>query len=183
MRAKQKYKWLALAGDCYYSPMANLEFTGDGQVFETAAQLFEQTKEQLEVLLPWADIQHVGATAVPGSITKGDLDIVVRVPNDRLGASDQILADLFERNTGSDRTSEFSAFEKKNSDPTLGVQLVGIGSENDCFHKWVRLLARDAELLEAYNRLKRDHAGGEMETYREAKSAFIQSHLRSNADG
>lgn len=163
--------------------MTNLRFKNDARVFEAAAQLFDQLRTQLETLLPWADIQHVGATAVPGSLTKGDLDIVVRVTTEKFATSDRILEGLFDRNTGSDRTNEFSAFEKKESDPQLGVQLVGIGSKHDCFHTWVNLLTNDTHLLDAYNRLKRDYAGGEMETYRKAKSTFIETRLRSRASG
>jgi GrpB-like predicted nucleotidyltransferase (UPF0157 family) len=42
-------------------------------------QRFEQLKAELAVLIPDADIQHVGSTAIPGSLTKGDLDIQIRV--------------------------------------------------------------------------------------------------------
>ena len=33
----------------------------------------------LRPLLPTAEIEHIGATAIPGALTKGDLDVMVRV--------------------------------------------------------------------------------------------------------
>jgi GrpB-like predicted nucleotidyltransferase (UPF0157 family) len=51
---------------------------------EQAQRLFEAvSKSLIEVLPPAADVRHFGATAVPGCLTKGDLDIVVRVPIDQ----------------------------------------------------------------------------------------------------
>ena len=42
-------------------------------------QQFEKLMVELETLVPDADIHHVGSTAIPGSLTKGDLDVQVRV--------------------------------------------------------------------------------------------------------
>ena len=45
-----------------------------------ARHLFEEVRSRLAAALPEAArIHHIGATAVPGCLTKGDLDIVVRV--------------------------------------------------------------------------------------------------------
>jgi GrpB-like predicted nucleotidyltransferase (UPF0157 family) len=48
---------------------------------EQAQRLFETVSKMLtEVLPPTADVRHIGA--VPGRLTKGDLDIVIRIPTD-----------------------------------------------------------------------------------------------------
>ena len=92
-----------------------------------AERLFASVRETLaELLPPTADIRHVGATAVPGCLTKGDLDIVVRVPANDFAAADAVLASRFARNGGSIRTDTFSAFEDGSSQPHLGVQLAVI---------------------------------------------------------
>ncbi|MES5047191.1 GrpB family protein [Rhizobium nepotum] len=57
-----------------------------------------------------AEIEHVGATAVPGCLTKGDLDICIRVAATDFDAADRILARSFQRNPGSVRSGAFSAF-------------------------------------------------------------------------
>jgi GrpB-like predicted nucleotidyltransferase (UPF0157 family) len=46
---------------------------------EAARHVFDAHRSAIEALLPRARIEHVGSTAVPGSVTKGDLDVCVIV--------------------------------------------------------------------------------------------------------
>jgi len=143
-----------------------------------AERLFASVRETLaELLPPTADIRHVGATAVPGCLTKGDLDIVVRVPANDFAAADAVLASRFARNGGSIRTDTFSAFEDGSSQPHLGVQLAVIDGPFDDFHRFTEALRKRPELVEAYNALKRAHDGADMARYRAAKAAFVERAL------
>ncbi len=126
-----------------------------------------------------ADIRHIGATAVPGCLTKGDLDIVVRVAAADFATADVVLAARFARNTGSTHTDTFSAFEDADTSPHLGVQLAVAGSPDDCFHTFAEALRRDPHLLTEYNILKQGFDGQPMDVYRAAKSAFIERVLLS----
>lgn len=148
-----------------------------------ADRLFARIAAELRDLLPFsAEIRHVGATAVPGCLTKGDLDIVVRVPAEAFGAADEALAARFARNTGSKHTDGFSSFEDAATIPHLGVQLTVAGGADDYFHLFVDALLRDPELVAQYNVLKRRFDGQPMDVYRTAKSAFVEdvlAHLRS----
>ena len=157
--------------------MEVVHFSDDEEIFQRAGKLFEASAFLLRELIPWADVHHVGSTAVPGSLTKGDLDIVVRVPAERFNEADQLLSVSFDRNTKSDRTSGFSAFEDSGKEPHLGVQLVAIGSRLDTFHTWVEKLRADDILLSEYNQLKREHEGMVMSTYRAAKADFIEANI------
>ena len=139
---------------------------------------FAALQARLSPLLPAArDIRHIGATAVPGCLTKGDLDIVVRVQLADFAATEATLAKLFERNTGSVRTADFAAFKDDLADPQLGIQLTAIGGAFDNFHCFVKRLQRDPALVEAYNDLKRRFHGRAMDEYREAKGAFVATVL------
>ena len=143
-----------------------------------AHELFERTAAILRGLLPAsADIRHIGATAVPGCLTKGDLDIVVRVEAADFSAADTAIATLLARNTGSTHTTTFSAFEDGGTTPHLGVQLVVAGAPEDCFHTFAETLRRDCDLLARYNDLKRRHDGHPMDVYRAAKDGFIAQAL------
>lgn len=143
-----------------------------------AQDLFERTATTLRSLLPAsADIRHIGATAVPGCLTKGDLDIVVRVEAADFAGADATLATLFARNTGSTQSDTFSSFESASTAPPLGVQLTVVGAPNDFFHTFAEALKRDPGLLARYNALKRRFDGYPMQEYRIAKSAFIASVL------
>ncbi len=142
---------------------------------EKALQLFDEVRTLLHAVLPpGADVRHIGSTAIPGCLTKGDLDIVVRVPATGFDAADAALATRFRRNLGSVRTESFSAFEDPMAQPHLGVQLVAIGGPSDFFHVFVEALRSSPELVEAYGALKLRHDGGDMATYRAAKDAFIE---------
>lgn len=145
---------------------------------EDAERLFEHVASEIKALLPpSADIRHIGATAVAGCLTKGDLDVLVRVPAEVFGAADEALAARFARNVGSDRTETFSAFEDAMTNPHLGIQLIVAGSEGDDFHLFVDALRRDPGLVARYNALKGQFDGKPMDVYRAAKSAFIRDAL------
>lgn len=141
-------------------------------------RLFERISSELRALLPSsADIRHIGATAVAGCLTKGDLDIVVRVGADDFIVADAALAARFARNLGSKRTASFSSFEDAETSPHLGVQLTVAGGEDDDFHLFVEALKRDPELVAQYNALKRQFDGQPMDVYRAAKGAFVTTVL------
>ncbi len=145
-----------------------------------AELLFQRTALQLRALLPLsADIRHIGATAIPGCLTKGDLDIVVRVAAEDFAAADEALARRFARNTGSKRTDGFSSFEDATTWPHLGLQLTVVGGGDDYFHLFAEALMRDPDLVAQYNALKRQCDGMPMDTYRATKGDFIETVLNS----
>lgn len=156
-------------------PPFNLVDTQDA--WQKAARLFDEARLQIADALPQADIRHVGATAVPGCLTKGDLDLVVRVPCDDFEQADRSLSRLYSRNDGSIRTSAFSAFEDASTDPHLGVQLVAVDGSHDFFHQFAEALRESPDLLQAYNDLKREYVGRDMSQYRRAKDAFVERTL------
>jgi GrpB-like predicted nucleotidyltransferase (UPF0157 family) len=160
-----------------------VHFSGAAEVFARADALYEQVEWMLRTRLPNADVHHVGSTAVRGSITKGDLDVVVRVTRDAFHAAEDLLESVFERNTESSRSEDFAAFLDKTTNPELGVQLVVVGGAADTFLAWRRKLQTDEELREKYNELKRAYEGSRMDEYREAKAEFIARHLGSGSPG
>jgi len=146
-----------------------------------ADTLFAAIKRTLQSILPGAaEILHVGATAIPGCLTKGDLDVVVRVASADFAAAYSGLAAHFARNAGSVRTADFAAFEDAGRTPHLGIQLTVNGSPFDVFHRFAAALRADPELVARYNALKRAYHDRPMTLYRAAKDAFITDVLRSD---
>lgn len=90
---------------------------------------FTSQKNIILELIPNADIHHVGSTAIPNSLTKGDLDIQVRVPSNQFFQAVEALSSIYDLNEGSVKTIEFRAFEDDTKTPPLGIQLTVIGSE------------------------------------------------------
>lgn len=129
-------------------------------------------------LLPSAEIRHVGATAIPGCLTKGDLNLVVRVDAADFPAAEERLAALFARNAGSIRTQDFAAFADETQVLPVGIQLTVKDGPLDVFHPFAEALRGDALLLERDNALKTRWAGRPMDAYRAEKARFIADVLR-----
>lgn len=126
---------------------SRVHFAPEPEWRDLAAERWKIESERILALLPQADVQHVGSTAVPGSLTKGDIDIQVRVPQDAFDEADAKLAGVYRRNTRSIRTSTFSAFEDPDASPPLGVQLTAIGGELDILWKMREVLLRRPDLV------------------------------------
>ncbi len=152
-------------------------FSNHPSIFEAAERLYRNVDRRLCKLLPRASVHHIGSTAVPGSLTKGDLDVLVQVTCEQFAGADEVIAEHYERNRGSDRTDAFSAFVNTSSTPHLGIQLVVRGSEADVFLQWRDQLRSDTALVLAYDALKRRFEGRKMSEYRNAKSRFIEKYL------
>ena len=157
-----------------------VQFSNPPAIFEAAEELFFDIERRIRAVLPSADIKHVGSTAIRGTLTKGDLDVLVRVSREDFQQADEVLARMFARNDGSDKTADFSAFEDKSKSPELGVQLTVKGAEFDFFAEWVDRLFSDKELRDSYDALKAAYQGKPMSDYRVAKNRFIESNLRKN---
>lgn len=128
-----------------------------------------------------ADIWHVGATAVPDCLTKGDLDLVVRVDASDFAGAETYLAGLFRRNDASVHTREFAAFTDEACVPPLGIQLTVRGGPFDVFHQFAAILRANPSLVARYNALKTRFDGRPMDAYRIAKVAFIEEVLKDAA--
>ena len=154
-----------------------VHFVAEESIRPVIERVFEVHRRNLSQLLPDADIQHIGGTSVSGSLTKGDLDIQVRVSQNSFAAAEESLSNRYGRNDDSVRTGEFVSFKDDSLSPPLGIQLTAIGSQFDSFCKLRELLRSRTDLLEQFNTLKRRHEGCSMEEYRAAKNAFLESIL------
>jgi len=134
---------------------------------------FEQLTGELTVLIPDADIQHVGSTAIPGSLTKGDLDIQVRVSAATYPIAKQRLAEIYDVNVGGFAAGDAVSFEDYTSVPSVGVHLTVIGGSADIQWRFRDLLAASEALRREYDDLKRQFEGKSMARYREAKEKFV----------
>jgi GrpB-like predicted nucleotidyltransferase (UPF0157 family) len=154
-----------------------VRFSNAPDFFDKADRLFDLVLSELKSALPNAEIHHVGSTAIRGTLTKGDLDILIRVDQADFNESSGVLSTMYQRNTGSDRTSDFSAFYDNTTEPHLGIQLVVTRSTYDSFLLWRDLIRENAEIREDYDDLKRRFEGKSEAEYREAKAQFIERRL------
>jgi GrpB-like predicted nucleotidyltransferase (UPF0157 family) len=149
------------------------------QSFRAAVgQLFARVEAQLSALIPDSDIQHVGSTAIPGCLTKGDLDVQLRVTPDKFEPAKEALSRMYPVNLGGFASEVAISFEDHTSQPSLGIHLTVINGSGDIQWKFRDLLLASAALREEYDQLKRKYHGGSMAEYRDAKAAFVERVLR-----
>ncbi|WP_373894125.1 GrpB family protein [Virgibacillus sp. CBA3643] len=153
--------------------MEQVNFYNQDNFKYDAEKTFLFQKERIKEIIPNAGEQHVGSTAIPNSLTKGDLDIQVRVTAGRFIQAVEALSTLYESNEGSVKTSEFRAFKNDSTNPPLGIQLTVIGSEFDFFWKFRDVLLQNDQYRVEYDHLKRKFEAESMEDYREAKNEFF----------
>ncbi len=137
------------------------------------SQRFEQLKGELEALIPGADIQHVGSTAIQGSLTKGDLDIQVRVAAASYTVAKKRLSAIYDVNVGGFAADDAVSFEDYTGMPSVGIHLTVIGGSSDTQWRFRDLLVASESLLKEYDDLKRQFDGRSMAKYREAKERFV----------
>lgn len=136
----------------------------------------DQLLSTLAKLVPEADVVEVGSTAIPGVIGKGDLDVLVRVPEGRFQATRQALDGAFPRNPEQLSNAIYQGYTVP-SELDVAIQLTVAGGPYDDFLPFLEALRAEPELVQAYNALKRRWDGKPMDAYREAKSSFIQAVL------
>jgi len=160
--------------------MEIVHFFKNDEFYVQAEESFQTHKRYIEQLLPYeVDIQHVGSSAIPGTLTKGDLDIQIRVPEKYFSVVLLRLGSAYDVNEGSIQTDTFRAFKNDSLPLPLGIQLTVIGSEFDFFYKFRDIFLEHEKYRIAYDELKLSFEGKPMENYRKAKQEFFESLMNS----
>lgn len=159
--------------------MTKVFFAPSQEFAEKVKKLFGRIRSELLDKFPNADIQDMGSTSVPGLLTKGDLDINMRVDKEDFAAAVEYLKTKYhphQLGNWSDGFASFSDGEGNNELP-LGIQVTVKGHEEDKFLRQRDLLASRPDLIAKYNKLKQEYNGREMDEYRQAKWRFIEDNL------
>lgn len=163
----------------------------------TAEQYQASCHARFETLLPvlsaaWPGllrIEHIGASAIPGAVSKGDLDLCLVVPAAELEAAGAALRSRqgYVEKTGTLRTEALCMLvPAEPCDPAQdhALQLVAAGSRFErLFIGFRDALRADPALLADYNALKLQHWPQGEAAYRQAKGEFVQMVLDLRAPG
>jgi len=166
--------------------LAEMHFVDEAEIREAVASVVAEHSRRILERLPSAEIHHVGATAVPGALTKGDVDLALRVDRHEFLTSCVELGCLYLVHQPENWTATYASFsDPQAGDPPVGVQLVVRESSDDLLFVALRdLLRSDPDLLAAYNDLKREHEGSPYDDYTDAKERFwepVLARLRESA--
>lgn len=151
-----------------------MRFTTSDELAPVLEVHITRISAQLAALVPRSEFHHIGATAIPGSITKGDVDVLLRVEAADFLPAVENLRSHFAINQPQNWTSEFASFTDERSFPfPLGVQLVVKASEWDFFLFLVEYFTSNPECLGEYNRIKMESAPHGVVEYRNAKERYL----------
>ena len=162
--------------------MPAIELTKASTITARVEAILAIIKPQISALLPDADIEHIGATAIPEAITKGDLDMMVRVTSKDFAVAIGRLKTLFPIKQPENWNNSFASFGDDHAYPLpLGIQLVVKDSESDFFVYIREHLIRNPAALRRYNELKQHHAPNGSEAYWQAKHLFFSEILATRS--
>lgn len=148
-----------------------VHFVKTSDISEKIGKLFNEERKKLLDLFPYAEIEHIGATAIPGTISKGDLDINIRVKPENFPKVIEVLKTEYDINQPENWTASFASFKDDNRD--LGIQVTVMNGPEDIFVKQRDYLLRHPELVSELNNLKKSFEGKDMDGYRKAKEIFF----------
>ncbi|MCY3120666.1 GrpB family protein, partial [Acinetobacter baumannii] len=87
------------------------------QYQKRCTQLFNLYRKQISALLPSAQIEHIGSSAIPNAFSKGDLDIYIEVLPDQFEfAIEQLKTLNFIEKQNTLRTNELCMLDSLNND-------------------------------------------------------------------
>jgi GrpB-like predicted nucleotidyltransferase (UPF0157 family) len=148
-------------------------FVPESDVREKIARTYDQLKLTLAALADGAEIHHVGSTAIPGSLTKGDLDVQIRVTEALFATVSSRLRALYTVNKGGFTGTDAISFEHKEGDVPVGIHLTVIDGSCDLQYRFRDRLLASPSLQTEYDDLKRRFEGKSMQAYRDAKEQFV----------
>lgn len=146
-----------------------------------ASTVFDDVAQDIAHWLPHARVEHVGASSIPGAISKGDLDVCVVVP---AASHDSAVAALvsagYAIKQDTLRTPALCMLLSPRSDWDVALQVVAVGSEFEFFMRFRDALRANPDLVEQYNQIKLDAATRDGTQYRDDKARFIQAVLKAH---
>lgn len=162
--------------------MPKVKLVAESAIAPQVRHALARVRTKIRLLLPRAKVEHIGATAIPGALTKGDLDVLVRVPPSQFHAAVSKLKTAFSVKQPQNWNKSFASF----GDDTayglpLGVQLVAKNSESDFLLFLRDHFIQSPKALKAYNQLKIRHAGKGSQAYWKAKHIFLSEILAARS--
>ncbi|MEQ1135118.1 GrpB family protein [Acinetobacter seifertii] len=152
-------------------------FLESEQYQQKCIQLFNSYKKDISTLLPFAKVEHIGSSAIPHAISKGDLDIYIEVmPEQFEFAINQLKTLNFIEKQNTLRTHELCMLESLNNDD-VAFQVVVADSVFTFFLTFRNKLIDSPKLVNEYNQLKLECSHLDHDQYRKVKSDFIQNVL------
>lgn len=139
----------------------------------TADEVVAGLETLLRKLLPACLVEHIGATSMPDGVTKGDVDVNIRVSSDEFPAVVEKLRRFFPVDQPDNWTTTFASFSDSSRALRVGLQVTVLGSSDDFLVPLRDVMRSDADLRHEYDRCKRAAADLGPDGYWKAKNTFL----------
>jgi len=144
-----------------------------------AHRLFQALCRQLKSMLPHHGIEHIGASSIPGAVSKGDLDICIITPQGKLSATINTIKTLgYQEKADTLRTDQLCMLIPQSGNGDVALQVIETGSRFEFFLTFRDALRANPSWVIDYNQVKYDAAFLSEDEYRDKKADFIESILR-----
>ncbi len=152
-----------------------MDFKKSEHFIEKAEKEFVQLKKKIIDALPMVEVFPIGGTFIPGAITKGDLDVQVRVYKKDFQKALDVLSENFEVNNKHLWNKNFAIFKDESFTPKADILVTVCGSKEDCLQEVQEMIMSDKNILASYNKLKIDFGNNGIEQYKIEKRKFYDS--------
>lgn len=142
-------------------------------LLDEARQTRDEVAASLTELGVPGELVLTGATSVPGALTKGDIDLHLRVTAAEFGDAVARLTRVYAVGSPHSWADTLAVFDVPRARAT-GLAVTPVGSEHDVHFRsaWLAL-GRHPALLDEYNAIKREATG--TNAYEQRKSKFFTS--------
>jgi GrpB-like predicted nucleotidyltransferase (UPF0157 family) len=133
-----------------------------------------ELRRQLAEIARDVRVEHIGATSMPDGITKGDVDVNLRVAPERFNSVIAALAARFDVAQPQNWTRTYASFSDTRGGLPLGIQVTVVGSDDDFLVELRDRMRGDSDLRRRYDAVKRANAPAGREAYWQAKNDFLR---------
>jgi GrpB-like predicted nucleotidyltransferase (UPF0157 family) len=156
-----------------------MKFYEQSEYEEKVNSIFELLKRDLLENKISSRVEHIGASSISGSVSKGDLDVFVGVEKENFNHALEGIKELgFYEKEDTLRTDELCMLVTDKYNHDVAIQLVVNGSEFEYFISFRDFMRAHPKLVEELNQLKRDCAGLESDDYRSVKSKWVEKIIK-----
>ena len=157
-----------------------MDFIEQSEFLPRIEKIYSELQAELIKILPNSRVEHIGSSSIPGTISKGDLDIFVGVDQCDFKSSVALISKIgFHQKADTLQTKSLCMMITNSYSEDVAIQVVANGSEFESFLDFRDKLRSNPELIVKYNQLKFNCKGMAQDMYREIKSSFIESVLNA----
>jgi GrpB-like predicted nucleotidyltransferase (UPF0157 family)/GNAT superfamily N-acetyltransferase len=136
--------------------------------------VLQEVRRELRLLAPGVEVEHIGATAMADGLTKGDVDVNLRVDADRFDPVVVALSTRFDIAQPLNWTGTYASFSGTRRGVPVGLQVTVEGSDDDVLVVLRDRLRDDGDLRRRYDAIKRENAAAGRDAYWRAKDDFLR---------